>query len=125
MFFELEYGVQADIRFPMIKRGVVDFAVAADWTPAAGDTKISIDGGTVANVSITTTNPAAIGGTGSTLWKLTLGASDLTGKEMAIQIVDSATKAVEDQCFIVRTYGHQSAFYQMNKSRFRGLGIVI
>lgn len=123
MIYELEYGVQADIRFPMIKRAVVDFAVSADWTPATGDTKISMDGAAVTN---TANNPAAITGTGSALWKLTLSAAELQYKECVIQIVDSATKAVEDQALIVRTYGHPSAFYPVSRAKPRGLvsGVV-
>lgn len=95
MEFEFVYGVGRVLVFPMVKAAVQDFAVAADWTPATGDTKISIDGGSVAN---TTNNPAAVAGTGSALWSLTLTAAELSGKVVTVQIVDSAAKAVEDQC---------------------------
>lgn len=97
MEFEFTYGVSRVLLFPMIKAGSLNFAVTGDWTPATGDTKISIDGGNVAN---TTNNPAAVGGTGSALWSLTLTAAECSGKAIAIQIVDAATKAVEDQSFI-------------------------
>lgn len=90
----------------MVKKGVVDLAATADWTPATGDTKISKDGGNVAN---TTNNPAAVGGTGSVLWTLTLTATELTAAEVQVQIVDSATKAVEDQVINIYTYGNASA----------------
>jgi len=90
----------------MIKRAVQDFAVSADWTPATGDTKISKNGGDVANSS---NNPAIVGGTGAALWTLTLTATELEAAEIVVQIVDSATKAVEDQCLVIYTYGNASA----------------
>jgi hypothetical protein len=106
MYFLAPYGVQTDIEFAMVKRGVVDLAATADWTPATGDTKIIKAGANAAN---TTNNPAAIAGTGSVTWKLTLTATELTADRVQIQIVDSATKAVEDQFFTVYTYGDASA----------------
>src|SRR5262245_36037716 len=126
MFFELEYNAggaaSLDIRFPMIKRGVVDFAVSADWTPASGDVKVSLDGAAVTNAA---NLPSLLSGTGAALWKLTLNAAELQCKELWIQIVDSATKAVEDQSLCVRTYGDPSAFYIVNKSIPRGLASFI
>ena len=84
----------------MIKAGSTDLAVTGDWTPATGDTKVSKDGGNVAN---TTNNPAAVGGTGSVLWTLTLTLTEMQASEVTIQIVDSATKAVEDQTLTLTT----------------------
>src|SRR5262249_9648366 len=122
MFFELEYNAggaaSLDIRFTIIKRGVVDFAVSADWTPASGDVKVSLDGAAVTNAA---NLPSLLSGTGAALWKLSINAAELQCKELWIQIVDAATKAVEDQALCVRTYGHPSAFYIVNKSRPRGL----
>jgi hypothetical protein len=106
MFLLAKYGVQTAFTFPMLKRGAADLAATADWTPATGDTKVSKDGGNVAN---TTNNPAAVGGTGSVLWSLTLTATELSAAVVDIQIVDSATKAVEDQMIKVFTYGNASA----------------
>jgi hypothetical protein len=106
MFLLAKYGVQTTFTFPIVKRGVVDLAASADWTPATGDTKISKDGGSVAN---STNNPVAVGGTGSVLWSLTLTATELTATTVDIQIVDSATKAIEDQVIKVYTYGNTSA----------------
>lgn len=99
MEFEFTPGVARSIVFPMIKAGETNFAVTGDWTPVTGDTKFSIDGGAVAN---TTNNPAAVGGTGSVLWSLDLTTAQLTtaAKVVVIQIVDAATKAVEDQALI-------------------------
>lgn len=101
-----KYGVQTTIRFPLIKRNVLDLAATADYTPATGDTKISKDGGNFAN---TTNNPAAVGGTGSVGWTLTLTATEMQAAQIAIQIVDAATKAVEDQFILISTYGNASA----------------
>lgn len=113
MYFLLKYGVQADIEFAMVKRGVVDLAVTGDWTPATGDTKIIKDGANAAN---TTNNPAAIAGTGSVGWKLTLTATELQCARLQIQIVDSATKAVEDQFITVYTFGNSAAKFPFDFS---------
>lgn len=113
MFLLAKYGTQTVFTFPMVKRGVVDLAATADWTPATGDTKISKDGGNVAN---STNNPAAVGGTGSVSWTLTLTATELQAAVVDVQIVDSATKAVEDQYLKIYTYGHASARIQQDLS---------
>lgn len=121
MFLLAKYGVQTVFTFPMVKRGVVDLAATADWTPATGDTKISKDGGTVAN---TTNNPAAVAGTGSVSWSLTVTATELTAAVVDIQIVDSATKAVEDQFIKIFTYGHASAKLPVDFSDLVRLGLT-
>jgi hypothetical protein len=101
------------IRIPIIKRGVVDFAVSADWTPAAGDVKIAIDGAAAANV---TNLPTAVAMGNGAYWEFILTAAELTCKSCVITVADSATKAVEDQAFIVETFGHASAMYQADLS---------
>lgn len=106
MYFLAKYNTQTTFYFAMVKRGVVDLAASADWTPATGDTKISKDGGSFAN---TTNNPAAVAGTGSVGWSLVLTATELSAAVITIQIVDSATKAVEDQFITIYTYGNASA----------------
>lgn len=121
MYLWAKYGTQTDIRFAMVKRGVVDLAATADWTPATGDTKVSKDGGSYAN---TTNNPAAVGGTGSIGWKLTLSATELQAAEVNVQIVDSATKAVEDQFLTVYTYGNASAKIQPDLSDIIRMGLT-
>lgn len=100
MEFQRRYGFQTTLRFVVLKAGSRDFAASGDWTPATGDTKISKDGGNVAN---TTNNPSAVGGTGSILWELTLTATEMQATEVDVQIVDSAPKAIEDQALIVST----------------------
>ena len=63
-----KYGIQQTFYFPMVVAGGTDLAVAADWTPAATDCDISIDGGTWTQA----TNTVAIAVTGAAMWKLTL-----------------------------------------------------
>lgn len=106
MFFWAKYGTETTFTFPILKRAVIDLAATADWTPATGDTKVSKDGGNVAN---TTNNPAAVGGTGSVLWTLTLTATELQAAVVDVQIVDSDTKTIEDQVIKIFTYGNASA----------------
>jgi hypothetical protein len=105
-FLLAKYNTATEIRFPLLKAGSMDFAASGDWTPATGDTKVSKDGGSYAN---STNNPSAVGGTGSIGWKLSLTATELQCAELNIQIVDSPTKAIEDQFLTVYTYGHSSA----------------
>lgn len=100
MEVQRQFGVATTIIFPVVKAGSTDLAVTGDWTPATGDTKIGKDGGNVANTS---NNPSAVGGTGSILWTLTLTATEMSAKEITIQIVDSATKAIEDQVLTLTT----------------------
>lgn len=96
------------IRIPMVKRGAVDFAVGADWTPAAGDVTVSKDGGTSANI---TTLPTALTMGNTAVWVFQLSAAELSCKQLTVSVADAATKAVEDQCFIVETFGDASAMY--------------
>ena len=106
-----KYGVALTFEAPILQAGSADFAASGDWTPAAGDVKVSKDGGNVANIG---TLPTAVGGTGSVLWTWTLSATEMQAAQITIQVVDSATKAVDDQCFIVQTYGNASAQHAMD-----------
>jgi len=121
MFLLAKYGVQTSFRFAVIKSASSNLAASGDWTPATGDTKISKDGGNVANTS---NNPSAVGGTGSVLWSITLTAAELQAAEIVIQIVDSATKAIEDQTLVIYTYGHASAKIQADLSDSVWLGLT-
>jgi len=103
-------GSGSDVIIPMVKRGVVDFAVTADWTPASGDVKVSKDGGTEANIG---TLPVINGTVG---WKFVFSDSELQCKSLTVRVVDSATKAVEDQFFVIETYGHESAMFVVDFS---------
>jgi hypothetical protein len=97
------------IGIPMPVAGSSDFATGSDWTPATGDVKVSIDYAAATNI---TTLPTYSNGQ----WIFTLSAAELTGKVITVAIVDSATKAVADQFFVVETFGNASAFYQADLS---------
>lgn len=103
-----KYATATHVYMPIGKRGVVDFAVGADWTPAANDVKISIDGGAAVNV---TNLPTAIAMGNGAQWDFSLTAAELTGKKITIMISDAATKAIEDDSILIETYGHPSAEY--------------
>ena len=60
-----KYGTARHIYIAIPKAGSANHAVSADWTPAAGDVKISKDGGAAANV---TNLPTAIAMGNSTIW---------------------------------------------------------
>lgn len=106
-----EYGVAIHVYIPVIKRAVVDFAVGADWTPVAGDVKISKDGGAAANV---TTLPVAIVMGNGAMWDFALSATEMQAAQVNVTVVDAATKAVEDQMFMISTYGNASARHKVN-----------
>lgn len=101
-----EYGVGCYIDFPLIKRGVQDFAASGDYTHASGDVKISIDGGTAATA---TNAPAAITMGNGTMWRLQLAAAELQGKTITVTVIDASTKVIEDQMITIETYGHRLA----------------
>lgn len=104
--FLRKYGAATHVRIPIVKRAVVDFAVGADWTPAAGDVKISKDGGAAANV---TNLPTATAMGNTAYWDFSLTATELQAASLIVTVADSATKVVEDQAFIINTYGNASA----------------
>lgn len=120
----IKYGTQSDIRFSMVKRAVVDLAVSADWTPAAADSAISKDGG---NYADTTNTVAVVGGSPTRSvagWKLTISSTEAQAAELNIQIVDAATKAVEDNFIAVYTYGNASAKFAGDWSDLVRLGLT-
>jgi hypothetical protein len=106
-----EYGVACHVYVPIIKRAVVDFAVGADWTPAAGDVKISKDGGAAANV---TNLPAAIVMGNTAMWDFSLTAAEMQAAQINVTVADAAAKAVEDQMFMLSTYGNAAARHKVN-----------
>lgn len=109
--FLSKYGVARHIYIPIVKRAVVDFAVSADWTPAAGDVKISKDGGAAANV---TNLPTAIAMGNTAYWDFSLTATEMQAAQVVVTVADSATKAVEDQSFVIETYGNASAQHEFD-----------
>lgn len=115
-----EYGVALHLYKPIIKRGVVDFAVGADWTPVAGDVTISKDGGAAANV---TNLPAAIVMGNSATWDFSLTAAELQAKKVRIIVADAAAKVVEDVEFEIDTYGNAAAQHAANLNDATSLGL--
>jgi hypothetical protein len=110
-----KYGVATTFLMPMIKAGAADFALTGDWTPAAGDVKVIKNEGTPANIG---TLPTAVGN----MWKFTLTATEMQAARVDIQVVDSATKAVEDQAYKFTTYGHASAQHETFPSDLQSVG---
>jgi hypothetical protein len=94
----IPWGTAYTFRAPIVKAGSTDYALTADWTPAAGDVKISKDGGAFANIA---TLPTFVSGNAALNW--TLSAAETEATEVVIQVIDSATKAVQDQFFRLQT----------------------
>jgi hypothetical protein len=101
-------GTGADIYINIPKAGSANHAVSADWTPAAGDVKISKDGGAAANIG---TLPTAVAMGNSTIWKFVFTDAELQAAFVSVTISDSATKAVDDTGFSIETYGNASALH--------------
>lgn len=97
-------GTGSNIGIAINKADGTGFAASADWTPAAGDVKVSIDGGSQANIA---TLPTYTNGD----WIFVFSNAELTGKKISIRIVDTAVKVIEDTGFNIETYGHASAQY--------------
>lgn len=116
-----KYGVAVHLYKPIIKRAVVDFAVGADWTPSAGDVKISKDGGAAANV---TNLPTAITMGNTAMWDYSLTATEMQAAKIRITVSDSATKAVEDTEFEIDTYGNASAQHAVDLSDIVRAGLT-
>lgn len=111
MSFLSKYGVARHIYIAIPKAGSANHAVSADWTPAAGDVKISKDGGAAANV---TNLPTAIAMGNSTIWDFSLTATEMQAAQIMVTVADSATKAVDDTGFIIETYGDASGQHALD-----------
>lgn len=99
------YGVALTFAAPIVKAGGDDFAASADWTPAAGDVKVSKDRGSGANI---TTLPSIV--TSINTWSWPLSATEMEALEVEIVVVDAATKAVKDQAFRITTLPHGALY---------------
>jgi hypothetical protein len=97
------YGAAAEFYVAIGKAKTSDLAVGADWTPAAGDVKISKDGGAAANIG---TLPSAVTMGNTAYWKFVFTAAELTAARVMVTVGDAATKAVQDCAFSVLTHGH-------------------
>ena len=106
MAFLSKYGVARHIYIPLLKFGAAQQAVGADWTPAAGDVKISKDGGAAANV---TNLPVAIAMGNGAIWDFSLTATEMQAAQVMVTISDTPVKAVEDDGLIIETFGNASA----------------
>lgn len=118
MIFQRKYGVDtttaaAHIYIPIIKRGSVDFALTGDWTPAAGDVIVLKDGASPGNIA-TLPNAVAVGS--GYCWRFVFSSGELTCKQTFVSIVDQGTKTIEDQSFIIETYGNPSAMWPADAS---------
>lgn len=106
MSYMQKYGEARHIYVALRKANSNNHAVGADWTPGAGDVKISKDGGAAANV---TNLPTAIAMGNSAIWDFHLTATEMQAAQVVVTVADSATKAVEDDGFVIETYGNSSA----------------
>lgn len=108
MIVNRKYGVLLAgatlIRIPLLKAFSDDFAAGGDWTPVAGDVKISKDGAAEANIG---TLPAYTNGA----WEFVLSATEMQAKQVVVQVRDAATKAVQDDGLLVETFGNASAMF--------------
>jgi hypothetical protein len=108
--FLRKYGVTLDattagsvkVRLSIRTAAGIAFATSADWTPAAGEVKVSKDEGAEANVAAL---PVYTNGQ----WCFALSAAELTAKSVHVRI--DATALVEPFDFTVETFGHASANY--------------
>jgi hypothetical protein len=101
----IPWGTATTFRAPIVKASSTDYAIVGntpsfDWTPVAGDVKISKDGGAFANIA---TLPGNVTLAGSAAWTWTLSAAETEATEIVIQVVDTAPKAVQDQFFRLQT----------------------
>jgi spore maturation protein SpmB len=96
----IPWGTATTFRAPIVKAGSTDYALAADWTYDTGDVKVSKDGGAFANIA---TTPSFVSGVGVAAINWTLTAAETEATEIVIQVIDSATKAVQDQFFRLQT----------------------
>ncbi len=88
------YNKATTVYFPLVTAGGTDFQTT--WTPAAGETQYSIDGGAFAN---TGSNPSH---EGNGIWSLALTAAELTGQYIVVTVSDGATD-IEDQAIVITT----------------------
>lgn len=96
-------GTGSDVIIPMPRAGLAEFSTSSNWTPVSGDVKVSKDGAAAANIG---TLPAYITSIG---WKFVFTDSELSAGRINVTIVDAAGGEVDDNAFVVETYGHPSA----------------
>lgn len=114
-----KYGEAYTLQIPVVKRAVVDFAVSADWTPANADGAISADNGNFTDLAVAAAITGGSPTRGSAFWTLALTGLQMTAAKVAIQIIDAATKVIEDQAAVIMTWGHPSATIPMDLYPFQ------
>lgn len=97
-----KWGVAASFVFPLIDAGAVDFE-ATPVTFVAADCQVSKIGAAFANTGCI---PWHIG---NGIYAASLNATEMQAARLVITIIDSATKAWEDQAIVVSTYGHATS----------------
>ena len=97
-----KYGTGTTILFPLVDAGTSSFE-NTPVTHASGDIQISKDEGNFANTS----NAFAHEGNG--IYSLVLTVAEMQAARISITIIDQGTKAWEDQCVLLETYGNTSA----------------
>jgi hypothetical protein len=101
-----KYATAVTVGLQMPKAGSADYAAGGDWIPAAGDVQISIDGGASANI---TALPVYANG----WWLYSFTAAEMTGGTIRVKIQDTAPKAIDDQAFVIETYGNALALHTL------------
>ncbi len=126
-------GAQIDENGAGTAEGVVEFTIITSGTVGGGDAagffimrsvtgqawsnddQIDINGGStnIATADSTTHDLAAtaglIGAIGNGLFAVALSPTEMTCSQGSIHVVDSATKAIEDQAILFTTYGNASS----------------
>lgn len=94
---------------PLITKGAMDYK--ANPTLAAGDVKVSKDGGASANITtLPLTAPI-----GETLVRVSLSAIEMQAKMIVVTFIDQTSpKEWEDQRLIIYTHGNASAYFTGN-----------
>ncbi|KKN20055.1 hypothetical protein LCGC14_0939490 [marine sediment metagenome] len=113
-----KYGIATTISFPLIDRDATDFE-STPVTHASADTKISKNAGSFAN----TTNAFAHVGNG--IYSLVLTDVEMQASRIVLTVIDQSTKAWEDQCILIETYGHASAQHGFDLDDDTGIGEIL
>jgi hypothetical protein len=102
------------IRLSLRKAGVATFATGSDWSPASGEVKVSKDGGSEANIG---TLPSYSNGQ----WEFVLSATELSAAEVHVRM---AATAIDDEDFVVETFGNASAMFPHDYTDAARMGVL-
>lgn len=115
-------GTAAAISMPLINATTGQQAVGADWTPAAGDVKVSKDGGAWANIG---TLPVAQAVGNGAWWEFVFSNTELACTVLRVNIADATTKAILDDAFIVKTDGNSLGWFQSSLRGATGAADIV